>query len=102
MAKKKNDVLTGINCLRDGAYAIESYKISHIEGRLLTFIESLGLRDTQEKAAKDIAREIIWSLTSNNYGTYLFIQGEDLIELEQKYKSNWSKATGAGNVPNRI
>ena len=34
--------------------------ISFFEGRLKTFIESLGLQEKQEKASKDIVADILW------------------------------------------
>lgn len=34
--------------------------ISFLEGKLKTFIESLGFPEKQEKATKDIIQEIIW------------------------------------------
>lgn len=39
---------------------IYDYQIQSTEGKILTLIESLGLRETQEKSAKDIFREIFW------------------------------------------
>lgn len=84
----------GIGCIRQGGYIIEDYKISHIEGKLLTFIESIGLRDTQEKATKDIIREIIWSLYNSDN---TWITGEDIIAIEQKYRENGSGRV-AGNT----
>lgn len=46
---------------------------SFIEGRLLTFLESLGLKDSQEKAAKDILRQEVQSWF---YPNALGISGE--------------------------
>lgn len=34
--------------------------VSHIEGELLTLIESLGLREAQEKAIKSLTRQRLW------------------------------------------
>lgn len=55
------------------AYVLNEYKKDYITGRLLTLVESLGLRDTQEKAFKDIIRDEI-----NNWfsGEAIFISGE--------------------------
>jgi hypothetical protein len=39
---------------------IYHYQIQSLEGRILTFIESLGLRESQEKSAKDIFRDIFY------------------------------------------
>lgn len=34
--------------------------ISHFEGKLKTFVESLGIPEKQEKSAKDISQTILW------------------------------------------
>jgi len=34
--------------------------VSHFEGKLKTFIESLGLDVSQSKAAKDMSQTILW------------------------------------------
>lgn len=39
---------------------VGSGDISHLEGKLKTYIDSLGLSDKQEKAMKDIVQQIIW------------------------------------------
>lgn len=44
-----------------------------MEGRLLTFLESLGLKDSQEKAAKDLIRQ---EVSSWFYPNALGISGE--------------------------
>lgn len=41
-------------------YVISRWTVPNLQGKLLTFIESIGLRDTQEKAVKDIISQIIW------------------------------------------
>lgn len=41
---------------------IYDYQIRELEGRLLTFIEALGLRESQEKSAKDIFRDVFYSI----------------------------------------
>ncbi|MBC9882165.1 hypothetical protein G8O24_33090 [Bradyrhizobium sp. INPA01-394B] len=41
---------------------IYPFQISDLEGRLLTFIEGLGLRESQEKAAKDLFRDIYYTI----------------------------------------
>lgn len=39
---------------------VPNYWISHLEGQVLTLIETLGLQEKQEKAFKDIFREKLW------------------------------------------
>ncbi len=46
---------------------------AYMEGRLLTFLESLGLKDSQEKAAKDLLRQEVQSWF---YPNALGISGE--------------------------
>lgn len=40
-------------------YFIFPFQIARIEGKMLTLIESLGLKEGQEKATKDLTRDII-------------------------------------------
>lgn len=46
-------------------YIIQEYSVQHLEGRLLTLLESLGLPDKQETAAKGLFRQEAWSLLNN-------------------------------------
>lgn len=58
--------------------------ISHFEGELKTFLESLGLPDKQEKASKDIIQTILWDW-------FNFITDHKLDHLSEKkewYKKN--------------
>lgn len=57
MSKNKVGVPAG-NPL-DGR-VIYDYQIGSLEGKLLTFIESLGLRESQEKSAKDVFKGIYY------------------------------------------
>lgn len=54
------------------AYLVYDFHISRVEGKLLTLIEGLGLRDSQEKAVKDLTRDIVQSL----YRDTKYIYGE--------------------------
>ncbi len=56
-----------------GGRIVYDYEIQSLEGRLLTFIESLGLRESQEKSAKDIFREIFYD---GLYQRTLYVRGE--------------------------
>ena len=58
--------------------------ISYFEGRLKTFVESLGLPEKQEKSAKDISQTILWDW-------FNFITDHVLDHLKEKkewYKNN--------------
>ncbi|MDE2098534.1 MAG: hypothetical protein KGL39_14870 [Patescibacteria group bacterium] len=43
-------------------YVIAQDQISYVQGRLLTLIESFGMKDTQEKAAKDLISQALWEI----------------------------------------
>lgn len=43
------------------ARVIYDHQISMVEGRILTFIESLGFSEVREKAVKDIIRGILYT-----------------------------------------
>lgn len=40
----------------DGGYMYYTYEMNDLFGRIMTTVESFGLRETQEKAAKDMLR----------------------------------------------
>ena len=63
-------------------YVITDEELRHLEGRLLTLIESIGLKDTQEKAVKDLIRNEVWLLLSPCF----VISGEDHTALRVKYE----------------
>ena len=73
-------------------YGIQEYQLSHLEGRLLTLMESLGLRDTQEKAIKDLVKNEVWNLTTPCF----IISADDHDMLRNKYNNNIP--TGSGTV----
>lgn len=54
---------------------IYDYQIRELEGRLLTFIEMLGLRESQEKSAKDVFRDMFYK---GLYQETIWIRGEML------------------------
>ena len=72
MKKKQVEPIAGTSLYSSG-YILHDYAVQHLEGELLTFIESLGLRDSQEKAAKDIFRNIYYKAI---YQSSQFITGE--------------------------
>lgn len=63
------------------ARVVYDYQIQSLEGRLLTFIESLGLRESQEKSAKDVFREIFYS---GLYRELVWVRGEDIGPVVDK------------------
>lgn len=39
---------------------IHTWRLSHLEGQVLTIVESLGLPESQEKAIKSLLRDSLW------------------------------------------
>ncbi len=66
---------------------VSNKDISYLEGKLKTFLESLGLFEKQEKASKDIIQSIIWDW-------YCFIRDthtDHLTEKREWYEKNNDK-----------
>lgn len=61
-----------------GGYYITEDQISNLEGKLLTFIEAMGLEKSQESAAKSIVRQEVWELVPNE--SYIWVEESDLSE----------------------
>lgn len=67
--------------------------ISFFEGKLKTFIESLGLSEKQEKASKDIVQVMLWDW-------FNFITDHKLDHLQDKkkwYEKNKTLSTEVGD-----
>lgn len=58
----------------ESGYVVSGHTVDHLVGRLLTLIETLGLRDSQEKAIKDLARQEIWKPFNDQFAS-TFIDG---------------------------
>jgi hypothetical protein len=43
-------------------YVIQENEPAYLIGRLLTIIDSLGLKETQEKAVKDLIKNEVWGI----------------------------------------
>ena len=70
---------------------IYEYQIRNLEGKILTFIESLGLRESQEKSAKDMFKEFFYR---DMYMETAYVYG-DLLQPAIK-KSKEMQENGAG------
>lgn len=60
----------GADIIESGITSGSMYGYTHarmLEGRLLTYIESLGLKETQEKAMKDIIRALLDDFFMSSY-----------------------------------
>ena len=79
MSKKSQENNVPVSTPMDGR-VIYDYMIQGLQGRLLTFIESLGLRESQEKSAKDIFRDIFYSL----YTETIWIEGDKIGPVVQE------------------
>lgn len=82
MLKKQNLSSNGQPLPYSSVYAISDYQLSHLEGRLLTLIESWGMKDTQEKSVKDLVRKELWDLVQPCF----IISAEDHTALRFKYQ----------------
>ena len=72
--------LKNLNC-----ELISNEDISYLEGKLKTFIESMGLLEKQEKATKDVLTTILWDW-------YCFIRDHSTDHKEEKrcwYYDQW-------------
>lgn len=49
----------------ESSFMFRSYQQDYIVGRLCTLLESYGLRETQERAAKDIIKQEVYSWFNN-------------------------------------
>ena len=58
---------------------VSNEDIRFLEGRLKTFLESLGLPEKQEKSAKDVVQSILWDW-------YCFIRDTLTNHLQEKRK----------------
>lgn len=53
-------------------YVVQEESPNHLIGRLLTLVETCGLKETQEKSLKDLIRQEVWSqFTSERGAVYI-------------------------------
>lgn len=67
------------------AYVISPSAISALEGRLLTLVETMGLRESQENAVKSLVKTNLWN-TFSEHG--LWIDSETHTDLRKKGEQN--------------
>lgn len=77
---------------------IYDYQIQSLEGRILTFIESLGLRESQEKSAKDIFRGIFYPAL---YLETEYVWGEQLNQAIQESRKRGAVGSGSDGALTR-
>lgn len=83
MAKKNlPHVLTATNP-PVGGYMYYTYEMDDLYGRVMTTVESFGLRETQEKAAKDMLR-----LHFNEFWSKVkYVTGDKAEEISESFYS---------------
>ncbi len=81
----------------DGAYMLERDASKRLVGRLYTLIESMGLKEKQEKAMKDIFSQEVWSVF-NDFGDPLFLPPSFHLKVlnynSQKERERMSLSSG--------
>lgn len=96
MSKNNKNATVGPNTPQpyyESGYILDNYHIEHLTGRLLTLIEALGLRESQEKSLKDLVKQEVWKLTDGCF----IIPGSARQELYDKYRP-----TATGSLPGQI
>ena len=76
---KEKDYVTSLNC-----ELVSNEDVSHLEGKLKTLVDALGLPEKQEKALKDQTNTILWDW-------YCFLRDHYLDHLTEKIDWYWEK-----------
>ncbi len=66
------------------ARIIYPFQIQQLEGKILTFLESLGLRESQEKSAKDMFKDIFYRIM---YFDTEYIGGDEVQNAIREWTS---------------
>lgn len=74
---------TGMDIRNMRCELVSGEDVSFLEGKLKTYLESLGLEEKREKAVKDVLNTILWSWF-NQITNYLT---DHLKEKKEWYKS---------------
>jgi hypothetical protein len=79
------------------SYLVDAHMVDRLIGRVLTLIETLGLRDAQEKAIKDLVKQEVWNnIHSPNLSPNAGGNGvdRDLVEviygMHEKLRDHWN------------
>ena len=68
----------------EAGWLLFSWKVSDIEGKILTLIETLGLKDTQEKATKDIARDIVQGIYRDGHWVNSRLATDVMLQMQKE------------------
>jgi len=71
ISKKSSESRWGI----PGAYAVQEEQINRLIGELLTIVDALGLRESQQKSAKDLVMQKVWSA----FQSHDYVDGRVLV-----------------------
>lgn len=98
MSKKVSTPLNGVpeQYGYGESHVVFPFQIARIEGKLLTLVESLGLRESQEKATKDLTRDIVQGLYRD---TVYLPPNLSTIIINEKHALIESGAAMIGNPP---
>lgn len=88
MSKNTKTPLVGYGA----GYVVSTDIVKVVEGRVLTIVEALGMKETQEKSAKDLMRAAIWNVISENS---FWIDSD----THTKLMLEWESHKGTSNVP---
>jgi hypothetical protein len=64
--------------------------MKHIEGMILTIVDSLGFSDSQERAVKSLVRQAIWDEVHKPYRVWI---ADSMVEEAHK---EWAQYSGHG------
>lgn len=90
--KKITETSKGSNSsgtLMGGGYIFSGHGVDHLVGRVLTHIETLGLRESQEKAIKDLLKQEIWAPFNSMQSGLVYVEEQ----LENVIRSVQYQAT---------
>lgn len=89
-----------VSCISSGGlsygngYAISSETPGHLEGKLLTILETAGLPEKQEQALKGLIRRAIWEVIDDS----VYLSSKRYTEIRELYWEMKKKA-GANGLP---
>ncbi len=82
--KKKENIGPSVSFgPEDCGYLYTPYQMKNLEGRMYTAIESWGMKDSQEKAAKDIARDVFADFWNN----VVYVNPETTHKIREEHYS---------------
>lgn len=110
MSKKQTEESGVISPFDYGyGYVIHQSVPSTLAGKLLTLVEAMGLRESQEKSVKDLVRQEVWNMFSTVDGGALWITPNLNTEihrvwtgLENHFKNGQGNTGPLPGIPDNI